>query len=49
MAPIVKVSDLDKYFGRLHVLKKINLEIQPRKWPASSAGADRARARCSAA
>jgi ABC-type polar amino acid transport system ATPase subunit len=29
--PIVKVSNLDKYFGRLHVLKNINLEIQPRE------------------
>ena len=31
MAPIVKISDLDKYFGRLHVLKNISLEIQPRQ------------------
>ena len=31
MAPIVKVSDLDKYFGRLHVLKKINLDVQPKE------------------
>ncbi len=29
MAHIVKVTDLDKYFGRLHVLKKINLEVKP--------------------
>jgi len=29
MAPIVKVTDLDKYFGHLHVLKKINLEVKP--------------------
>ena len=29
MTPIVKVTDLDKYFGRLHVLKKINLEVRP--------------------
>ena len=29
MSPIVKVTDLDKYFGRLHVLKKINLEVSP--------------------
>ena len=28
MEPIVRVTDLDKYFGRLHVLKKINLEVQ---------------------
>jgi len=31
MAPIVKISDLDKYFGRLHVLRNITLEIQPRE------------------
>ncbi len=29
MAAIVKVTDLDKYFGRLHVLKGVNLEMQP--------------------
>ncbi len=29
--PIVKVSDLDKYFGRLHVLKNINLEVPERQ------------------
>jgi len=29
MASIVKVTDLDKYFGHLHVLKKINLEVKP--------------------
>lgn len=29
MANIVKATDLDKYFGRLHVLKKINLEVKP--------------------
>ena len=29
MTPIVKVTNLDKYFGRLHVLKKINLEVEP--------------------
>ncbi len=29
--PIVKVSDLDKYFGRLHVLKSISLEVQERE------------------
>jgi cystine transport system ATP-binding protein len=28
MAPIVRVTDLDKYFGRLQVLKKINLDVQ---------------------
>jgi len=27
MAPIVKVSNLDKYFGRLHVLKNVCLEV----------------------
>ena len=31
MPPIVKISGLDKYFGRLHVLKDISLEIQPRE------------------
>jgi len=31
MAPIVKVSDLDKYFGRLYVLKKVNLDVQPKE------------------
>ena len=31
MAPIVKVSNLDKYFGRLHVLKNVSLEVQPRE------------------
>jgi ABC-type polar amino acid transport system ATPase subunit len=31
MPPIVKVTGLDKYFGRLHVLKKINLEVRPRE------------------
>ena len=31
MAPIVKVTDLDKYFGHLHVLKDISLEVQPRE------------------
>ena len=31
MAPIVKVSNLDKYFGRLHVLKNISLDVQPRE------------------
>ena len=29
--PIVKVSNLDKYFGRLHVLKSINLEVAERE------------------
>jgi len=31
MAPIVKVSNLDKYFGHLHVLKNISVDIQPRE------------------
>jgi ABC-type polar amino acid transport system ATPase subunit len=31
MAPIVKVTDLDKYFGRLHVLRNVSIEIQPRE------------------
>jgi len=31
MAPIVRVSNLDKYFGRLHVLKNISLEVMPRE------------------
>jgi ABC-type polar amino acid transport system ATPase subunit len=29
--PIVKVSQLDKYFSRLHVLKNINLEVAERE------------------
>jgi len=31
MMPIVKVTDLDKYFGRLHVLKKVSTEVLPRQ------------------
>jgi len=31
MTPIVKITDLDKYFGRLHVLKDISVEVQPRE------------------
>ncbi len=31
MSPIVKVSSLDKYFGRLHVLKNISVEVEPRE------------------
>jgi ABC-type polar amino acid transport system ATPase subunit len=31
MNPIVKVTDLDKYFGRLHVLKKVSTEVLPRQ------------------
>jgi len=29
MAPIVKLTGLNKYFGRLHVLRDISLEVQP--------------------
>ena len=29
--PIVKISNLDKYFGRLHVLKNISLDVPPRQ------------------
>ena len=29
--PIIKVTNLSKYFGRLQVLKGINLEVQPRE------------------
>ena len=31
MAPIVKISNLDKYFSLLHVLKDISIEVQPRE------------------
>jgi len=31
MAPIVRVSDLEKYFGKLHVLKGISFEVQPQE------------------
>ena len=31
MAPIVRISDLDKYFGRLHVLKQISVDVAPRE------------------
>ncbi len=31
MAPIIKVTDLDKFFDRLHVLKKVSLDVQPRE------------------
>src|SRR5512143_66388 len=31
MAPIVKITELQKYFDRLHVLKGINLEVQPKE------------------
>ena len=31
MVPIVKISNLDKYFGRLHVLRNVSLEVQPKE------------------
>jgi ABC-type polar amino acid transport system ATPase subunit len=31
MVPIVKISNLDKYFGRLHVLKDISLDVLSRE------------------
>ncbi len=31
MAPIVKISNLDKYFSLLHVLKDVSIEVQPRE------------------
>lgn len=31
MAPILKTTDLDKFFGRLQVLKNINLEVNPQE------------------
>jgi ABC-type polar amino acid transport system ATPase subunit len=31
MVPIVKISNLDKYFGRLHVLKNVSLEVPERE------------------
>lgn len=31
MTPIVKISSLDKYFGRLHVLKNISLDVKERE------------------
>ncbi len=31
MVPIVKISNLDKYFGRLHVLKNVSLEVEQRQ------------------
>lgn len=30
-SPIVRIADLDKYFGRLHVLKKISTDVAPRE------------------
>ena len=31
MTPIVQISNLDKYFGRLHVLKDISVDVQARE------------------
>jgi ABC-type polar amino acid transport system ATPase subunit len=31
MAPIVQVTNLDKFFGRLQVLKQVSLEVSPRE------------------
>lgn len=31
MEPIVKISNLDKYFGLLHVLRDVSIDIQPRE------------------
>ena len=31
MTAIIKISNLDKYFGRLHVIKNISLDVQPRE------------------
>ena len=31
MAPIVRISNLEKYFGRLHVLKQISVDVAPRE------------------
>ncbi len=31
MPPIVKITNLDKYFGRLHVLHNVSLEVQPKE------------------
>ena len=31
MPPIIQISKLDKYFGRLHVLKKISIDVAPRE------------------
>jgi len=35
MTNLVKVTELDKYFGRLQVLKKINLVVNQRRLSAS--------------
>src|SRR5688572_30706015 len=31
MNPIIKISNLDKYFGRLHVIKNISLDVLPKE------------------
>ena len=31
MVPIVKIEKLDKYFGRLHVLKEVSADVAPRE------------------
>ena len=31
MAPIVRITSLEKYFGRLHVLKEVSTEVAPRE------------------
>ncbi len=31
MSPIIKVSKLEKYFGRLHVLKRLDMQVQSRE------------------
>lgn len=31
MAPIVRISNLDKYFGLLHVLRDVSIQVQPRE------------------
>jgi ABC-type polar amino acid transport system ATPase subunit len=31
MSPIITVSNLDKYFGRLHVLKQVSVDVAPRE------------------
>jgi ABC-type polar amino acid transport system ATPase subunit len=31
MTPIVRVTDLDKYFGRLHVLKSLSMDVVPKE------------------
>jgi ABC-type polar amino acid transport system ATPase subunit len=31
MVPIVKITNLEKYFGRLHVIKQVSVEVAPRE------------------